>query len=364
MVSIAVVSGVAAFAVPGLLTYTVGTDIGSQVFTNTNTGPDTAAISDCMASTTLPAGLIIAAQSETDNGCVLTGNPMTPTDADFYSIAVTNSNGVSTLTLNIVVNPAAPDLQAPTAQIFATGADVALTLTNDGGGLLSAISAMPPGCAADKDLPVGLGLAVSADGNSCTISGQPSVAVAADDYIVTATNASGGSSATVNIEVVLGTPTLAAPTALSLPADVAVTDVDIDNTNSHANAGRVTACSAVAPLPTGLTIAAQDAPGNGCVLSGRPVAFTAQAAYAVTVTNDNGMVTLMLDITVVRQTYTLAFTSGSVTRTVGDAAFTTLYSASPDVGTDAVIWTSSDPDVATVDSATGEVTIVAIGTTT
>ncbi|MCA8836606.1 MAG: Ig-like domain-containing protein, partial [Proteobacteria bacterium] len=367
VVSIAIVSGVAAFADPGLLTYTDGTSIGNQVFANTNTSGDVTAITNCAPATgtMLPAGLTIAAQGAPDNGCVLSGTPMAPTDADFYSIVATNMNGASTLTLNIVVNPAAPDLQVPANQIFATGADAALTLTNNGGGLLNANNAMVAGCTVAPDLPAGLILAVSADGNSCTISGEPTEAVVANDYVVTATNATTASSATVGIAVVLGTPTLVAPGSLSFIADTSIMAVNILNVNTHPDAGRVTDCRAVALLPTGLTIAALDAPGDGCVLSGTPEGFMAQGVYAVRVVNDNDSagVLLMLDITVNRQTYTLSFVAGDLTRSLDAADFISAFTASPVDVTDAVIWTSSDEDVATVNAATGEVAIATIGTT-
>ncbi|MCA8837811.1 MAG: putative Ig domain-containing protein, partial [Proteobacteria bacterium] len=291
-VSIAVVSGIASFAVQTPLIYIDGTDIVEQVFANTNT--DAGRVTSCVASL-LPTGLQIAAQDSPGNGCVLTGTPNTVTAQANYTVTATNDNGDSTLMLDITINPVAPALQTPSAQSFATGAAVNFDLTNTGGGHLNGNLDSPPGCAVDTPLPTGLSLAVSTDGNTCTISGTSETAQSATDYVITATNATANATATVSIAVVSGIAAFATPSPLTY---IVGTDIGVQVfANTNTDAGRVTSCTA-SLLPTGLQIAAQDSPGNGCVLTGTPNTVTAQATYTITVTNDNGDSTLTLDITV------------------------------------------------------------------
>ncbi|MCA8837183.1 MAG: hypothetical protein K8963_04935, partial [Proteobacteria bacterium] len=301
-VSITVVSGTAAFADPGLLIYTDGTDIVEQTFANTNT--DAGRVTNCTATPpsgiALPAGLQITALDSPSNGCVLTGTPNTVTAQAAYTITVTNDNGTSTLTLDITVNPAAPALQTPSAQSYTSGAAVSFDLSNTGGGQLNDALDSPPGCVVNTPLPAGLSLAVSADDSTCTLAGTPETAQTANDYVITATNATASSSATVSISVVSGTAAFADPGSLIYTVGTNVLTQTFANTNT--DAGRVTSCTATPlsgiALPAGLQIIALGSPGNGCVLTGTPSAITAQAAYTITVTNDNGTSTLTLYITV------------------------------------------------------------------
>ncbi|MCA8837032.1 MAG: putative Ig domain-containing protein, partial [Proteobacteria bacterium] len=181
-VSIEIVSGVATFAMPEALILTDGLDIGNRLYANTNT--DGTRVTACTAATApdgttpvdttmLPAGLSITAQTDPANGCVLTGTPNTPTAQGVYTVAVTNDNGPSTLMLDITVNPAAPMLVAPAAQVYATGAATSLTLTSTGGAMLNAHdgSVSPAGCVVTGTLPNGMSIDRSLDGTSCEISG-------------------------------------------------------------------------------------------------------------------------------------------------------------------------------------------------
>ncbi|MCA8838476.1 MAG: putative Ig domain-containing protein, partial [Proteobacteria bacterium] len=211
-------------------------------------------------------------------------------------------------TYSLKVNPQIPILQTLPDQILATGALVSFSLTNTGGSL-NALGAMTPGCNINKELPIGLRLIVADDFSTCTVTGTPSTVQNAIDYTIAAANVSGSAETTFNITVVSGTPTIAVIPPLTFTAGVEITPQPFANTNTHSDAGSVTACVATVgtPLPPGLTIAAQPAPGtlnpvgpvgDGCFLSGTPMAFTAQAVYSITVTNSNGASTLELDITV------------------------------------------------------------------
>ncbi|MCA8837893.1 MAG: hypothetical protein K8963_08610, partial [Proteobacteria bacterium] len=243
-------------------------------------------------------------------GCILTGTPTTPTARATYAVTVTNVNGPSTLMLDIVVDPAAPVLTMPGAQVYATGALATLTMTSSGGGMLNAQDGTASaGCVVSPaTLPRGLNLMRATSGTSCVISGTPDTIQAATSYTVTATNVTDSTAVTFTIAVVSGTPTIAMPAALTFVDQRPITSEDYTfaNTNPHPKAGPVTSCVA-ANLPAGLTIAAQPVPGTpnpvgpgggGCFLAGTPAATATRDTYTVTVTNVNGPSTLMLDITV------------------------------------------------------------------
>ncbi|MCA8837933.1 MAG: hypothetical protein K8963_08810, partial [Proteobacteria bacterium] len=215
-------------------------------------------------------GLNVAVSSSA-TACDITGT-LTGTGLKSFKVRASNVTARVELTLSFTVNPAAPVLQAPSAQSYATGAAVSFDMTNTGGGQLSGNLDSPPGCAVDTPLPTGLSLAVSTDGNTCTISGTPETTQTASDYIITATNASASASATVSIAVVSGIASFAAPSPLTYIVGTDIGEQIFANTNP--DAGRVTGCVA-SLLPTGLQIAAQDSPGNGCVLTGTPNTVTA-----------------------------------------------------------------------------------------
>ncbi|MCA8836227.1 MAG: putative Ig domain-containing protein, partial [Proteobacteria bacterium] len=359
-VSITVVSGAPVIAMPTPLVFVVGTDIGTQAFANINTNSRTpdgnravarnniGRVHTCTAmmaatGTTLPAGLSIAALSEPGtgapagtegDGCVLTGNPTSPTAQGVYTVAVSNANGDSTLLLDILVNPAAPILTPPTKQTYATGRAIApLTLPNTGGRMLNADSDSTPGCDVSVgDLPSGLSIAQSTDSgiSACVISGMPDT-VENTHFTVTATNVTASASVPVNIEIVSGTPAFTTPLLYTFTARTTIPPESLDKTNIRNDIGRVTACATATgdePLPAGLVITALNEPGSGgnegdgCHLSGTPSVPSATADYTVTVTNDNGDSTLTLTITVRPALPALTTPEAQVFATGGLASFT------------------------------------------
>ena len=303
-VNIEIIAGAPSFAVPEALRYVVGVTV-NETYTNTNTNGT--AVTACTATDDLPPGLAITHITGAGlGGCTLSGNPTTVADADNFVITAANTNGNGTLTLNITIEPTAPMLETPAAQIYTSGATItALTLGN-------AITAGQlndsEGCAitgTPTELPNGLTLSRSVDTNTCVISGTPATEQPATDYVITATNVTGSNSTTVSIEILNGAPEFATPT----PATINFGDVPTQsyaNTNTNAFSTAVTACVADA-LPAGLTIAPIADPGGdenfrgGCALGGSPTAVPAVPTatnYDITATNANGSSTLTLSITI------------------------------------------------------------------
>ncbi|MCA8837042.1 MAG: FG-GAP repeat protein, partial [Proteobacteria bacterium] len=354
--------------------------VGSQATQSyANTNPVGGPVTSCVATDALPTSLTIAAIVNTGNpegfrgGCVLAGTPPTITAATDYNIMVTNTNGSTTLSLNIAIAPTAPMLETPAGQVYTSGAIIEpLELVNPA----SAGRLNTNGCTATDpltnmptELPTGLTLERSVDTNTCVISGTPADTQSATNYVITATNATGSDSVTVSIEILNGSPTFAAPASVTIAVDITPTQ-SYANTNTNAFSTAVTACVADA-LPAGLTIAPIADPGNvdnfrgGCALGGSPTTATAMNTYSITATNANGSSTLMLNITVDRGENMLGF-NGVVNDALewtfgGDdpATFVQAATASRDDG-GTIVYASDNTLVATVGSA-GEVTVLRPG---
>ena len=256
-------------------TLVAGTEITTIAFTNNGGG----GLTGCLVNPMLPTGLNLSLTG--DNGsCRITGTPDAVTATDTYTVTATNATGADATpaTVSITVNPALPDLADATANLT-TDTDATITFVNNGGGVLT-------GCTVNPTLPTGLSASLTGDNGSCRITGRPTTAQTAADYIVTATNATGedATPATVSITVAasLAQPDLASAAAATL---VVGTKATITFAN---NGGRMlTGCAVDKTLPTGLAL--DRTSGNGsCEITGTPDAVTATATYTVTATNAMG----------------------------------------------------------------------------
>jgi hypothetical protein len=134
----------------------------------------------------LPAGLTLNSSTG-----VITGTPTTVVPATTYTITASNSGGSTTATVQIAVNlPAPSGLSYPQSAITATVGQAIAADTPTVTGTIASYAVVPA-------LPAGLSL------NSTTgvISGTPTVASAQTTYVLTATNVSGSTTASVQITV-------------------------------------------------------------------------------------------------------------------------------------------------------------------
>ena len=298
-VNITVLGTVPAFATPDPLVLTVKEPV-DVLFPNI--GPEAGGAGNvihCRAVDALPAGLTILRPPGMMDGCWLFGQPRMPSEQAEYRVTADNMFGNTTLRLTITVNApplAAPQLTAPAAQSLSLGEELTLPIGNTGGGSLFALDQLPiPGCRSVPALPMGLALSLSGDESKCIISGTPAAVQAATMYEITATNASGGDSVNVSIEVTRELATFDDPPALEFYVGQSVA---MDFANTNADSGRVTACLGAAPLPDGLTITALAEPLNGCRLQGMPQSAVAAADHTITVTVAHGNSDLVLNIAV------------------------------------------------------------------
>ena len=133
----------------------------------------------------LPAGLTATVAG---NGCAISGTATTPESLSSYTLSARNDDGTATITIDLsVIDP--PVLITP-SDAFVFALDVASTNTVAGSG------GTPASCSI-ANLPAGLTATVA--GNGCAISGTATTPLAQSSYILSASNAAGTSTTTIEI---------------------------------------------------------------------------------------------------------------------------------------------------------------------
>jgi hypothetical protein len=111
------------------------------------------------------------------------------------------------------------------------------------------------------------------------ISGTPTQSIASTTFTVTATNANGSNSATVNLSVVGVAPTISY-SAANVHTALGTQNSSVSLSPNLFTGGLSITCSINPDLPTGLSI-----DPNTCVISGTPTIASPSASYTVTATN-------------------------------------------------------------------------------
>jgi Putative Ig domain/PQQ-like domain len=221
----------------------------------------------------LPPGLLL--NSATGQ---ISGTPTAAVALANYLVTASNGSGATSFTLTVtVLVPPPSGLSYPSPQTFTAGTaitPISPTVT----GIVTYYLSQPA-------LPAGLSL----DPTSGRITGAPTAAAPAANYLITAGNGTGSTTFGLAITV-----RIAAPSALSYKSPkiyhvgTAITPLSPMVTGTVASYG-------VSPaLPPGLTLN----PTTG-LISGTPTAAQAAANYAITASNSTGSTSFMLSITVV-----------------------------------------------------------------
>ena len=172
-----------------------------------------------------------------------------------------------------------PVLTVPSdAFVFALGIASTNTIVGSGG--------TPASCSI-AGLPAGL-TATVAD-NGCAISGTATTPESLSSYTLSARNDDGTATITIDLSVI-------DPPVLTVPSNAFVFTVDVASTNTVAGSGSIPASCSIAGLPAGLTATVAD---NGCAISGTATAPLAQSSYTLSASNDDGMSTVTISLSII-----------------------------------------------------------------
>ena len=346
------------------VTATVGIAI-TAISVSANAGGGTAA--SYSISPAISNGLIF----DTTDGTV-SGTPTTTTAGNSveWTIIAINETGNDTATLNIIINPAAPNISLSVATFTAVvkTAISGITITNSAGEELES-------CSSNPTLPAGLSIAVSADKTTCEFSGTPSTTKDAQIYTITATNITASSTDTISIKVDPESPNISlSTTTITATARSAINDITVTNSGG-------TATYSISPaIANGLSFNTTDG-----TISGTPANAAANIVYTVTATNATNSDSATISITVNPAAPIISLSVSTLTATartainditVTNSGGTATYSISPAIsnglsfnttngtisGTPAnaatnVVYTVTATNVTNSDSATFSITV-------
>ena len=175
-----------------------------------------------------------------------------------------------------IIQISPPVLTVP-SEAFVFGVDVASTNKVAGSG------GIPTSCSI-ADLP--LGLTATVVGNGCAISGTATAPSPQSSYTLTASNAAGTATVTIDLSVI-GHP------VLTTPSEAFVFVLGVASTNTIVGSGGIPTSCSIVGLPAGLTATVA---GNGCAISGTVTAYEALSSYTLSASNDDGTTTITIEI--------------------------------------------------------------------
>ena len=249
-------------------------------------------------SRSLSAGLSFSTETGT-----ISGIPSAIATAIIYTVTATNITGTDSATVEISVSqiaskPSIANIEG--TQTYYAGVMISpIEFTNSGGPAQS--------CASNLALPTGLNAVVS--GNSCAISGMPTMVSAITTYTIIAENPIGSDTATINISVTFATPSISVSTTTVVASvAAAITDITVSN-----NGG--TATYSISPtLSEGLSFDTTD----GTIL-GTPSATATLQVYTITASNVTNSDSATLSITVNIEAPNISLSTTTITATAGSA---------------------------------------------
>jgi hypothetical protein len=270
---------------PSGLTYpqtTISATVGQPITADTPTVTGT--VTSYAVSPALPAGLVIDATAGT-----ISGTPTEAAASSAYVVTASNSSGSTTATLQIAVAAATPPpatFQYGTASIQ-WPAGVAIQPDTPNGSYYNIAATT---FTISPALPTGLLIG----SNNGEIYGTPAAASPATSYTVTATNASGIATATVQITITAEQPPSFQFYQSTINAYVGQ-PIAADSINPYSlqYGGPISSLSVTPALPAGLNLS--QATGT---IAGIPTVATPSTTYTVSATNAAGSTTSALQISV------------------------------------------------------------------
>lgn len=245
------------------------------------------------------------------NGLIQTGVETVPRQVE-YTIGCRGPYGTSQKTLRYTVSPSPGsgggggggggetlpiptiDLVTKTYQFFRDRTITPITLTRGGGAISS--------CTTTPSLPSGLSISNS----DCSISGTPRMNQAATNYRIRASNASGYSEITIQIEVKEPDSVLLPPIitfskgSFELTQGLSINQITVNNTG-----GVISSCTSSPTLPAGLSLS------STCNITGTPTTVQSAQSYTIRGANAAGYGSFSISLSVTQQSPIFTYPTNS-----------------------------------------------------
>ena len=328
-------------AAPSAVTYnpssfTLTKDVAMITVTPTAGG---GAVDTWSISPALPAGLSLDATTG-----AISGTPTAVASLTNYTITATNAGGSNSTTLTLQVNDVVPTIDYLPNDLAMTNntvsADLPLAPTQSGAGTIVTWSISP-------SLPAGLAL----DASTGEISGTPNELLIRTMFTVTGTNSGGSATAYINITIVDEVPTIEYLTnELALTNNTASNDLPLSPTLG--GSGEYISWTISPSLPAGLAFDTSTG-----IISGTPNELLTRSMFTVTGTNTGGSATAYVNITIVDELGTIAYSPDALVLTNNTASSDLPLTPTVSDSGEILSWAISPslPDGLVFDVTTGEI---------
>ena len=253
-------------------------------------------------SPSVPSGLSFS----TSTG-VLSGTPTELLTRSMFTITATNTGGSSVAYINITIVDELPTIAYSPNDLDMTNntasSDLPLSPTITGSGEFVSWAISP-------SVPSGL----SFDTSNGTLSGTPTELLTRSMFTITATNTGGTATAYINITIVDEVPTIAySPNDLDMTNNTASLDLPLSPTIT--GSGEFVSWAISPSVPSGLSFDTS----NG-TLSGTPTELLTRSMFTITATNTGGTATAYINITIVDEVPTIAYSPNDLNMTNNTAS--------------------------------------------